>query len=91
MKGMTKGIGPNRLGSPNKMMKKAPMKVMDEKSAAKIMGRNLADAADKKRAKAEKAEAKGKLKKGKRLRDKASKLDKKHILKSLKPFFPPKK
>ena len=37
MKGMSKGIGPKRLGSPNKMMKKAPMKVMDEKSMAKIM------------------------------------------------------
>ena len=30
MKGMSEGIGPNRLGSPNKMMKKAP-------SMAKIM------------------------------------------------------
>lgn len=81
---MTKGIGPNRLGSPTKMGHMG-------KSVAKIMGRNLADVADKKRAKAEKAEAKGKIEKGKLLRAKASKLDKKHILKSLKPFFPPKK
>lgn len=96
MKGMTKGIGPNGLGSAAKMMKKAPMKVMDEKSmakmghmdksAAKIMGRNLADAADKKRAKAEKAEVKGKLKKAERLRGKASKLDKKYISKVTKVF-----
>jgi len=88
---MTKGIGPNGLGSAAKMMKKAPMKVMDEKSAAKIMGRNLADAADKKRAKAEKAEAKGKLKKAERLRDKADKLVTKKLKKEITPFTPPKK
>ena len=31
MKGMSKGVGPNRLGTPKgvgKMMKKAPMKIM---------------------------------------------------------------
>ena len=81
---MTKGIGPNGLGSPNKMGRMG-------KSVAKIMGRNLADAADKKRAKAEKAEAKGKLEKGKRLRDKASKLDQKYVKKLINPFIPPKK
>ena len=44
MKGMSKGIGPNRLGSAAKMMKKAPMKMqktsdlsqMKAKSAMKM-------------------------------------------------------
>ena len=84
MKGMSKGIGPKRLGSPNKMGHMG-------KSVAKIMGRNLADAADKKRAKAEKAEAKGKLKKAERLRDKADKLVTKKLKKEITPFTPPKK
>ena len=36
MKGMSKGIGPNKLGSAAKMMKKAPMKIMEKKSMAKM-------------------------------------------------------
>ena len=55
-----------------------------ESPAKQIIGRNLADAADKKRAKAEKAEAKGKTKRAERLRNKASKLDKKHVQKAFK-------
>ena len=81
---MSKGIGPNRLGSPTKMGHMG-------KSAAKIMGRNLADVADKKRAKAEKAEAKGNIKKAERLRGKANKLVTKKLKKEITPFTPPKK
>ena len=36
MKGMSKGIGPNRLGSPTKIMKKAPMKAGHKDTMAKM-------------------------------------------------------
>jgi|14BtaG_2_1085337.scaffolds.fasta_scaffold03378_3 hypothetical protein len=76
---MKKGIGPQGLGA-----SKSPAKMYGTKSPAKQVGRNLAEVADKKRVKADRAEAKGKPKKAERLRNKASKLDKKHVTKAFK-------
>ena len=76
---MKKGIGPNSIGAP-----KAVGKMY---SPAKQVGRNLADVADKKREKANAAEAKGKTKKAERLNNKASKLDKKHVTKAFKAVY----
>lgn len=42
MKGMRKGIGPNRLGSPTKMMKKTPMKAGHEDTMAKMGHESMA-------------------------------------------------
>ena len=42
MKGMSKGIGPNRLGSPTKIMKKAPMKAGHEDTMAKMGHKSMA-------------------------------------------------
>jgi hypothetical protein len=76
---MKKGIGPRGLGAP-----KSAAKMYGAKSPAKQIGRNLAEVADKKRVKADKAEAQGKPKKAERLRNRASKLDKKHVTKAFK-------
>ena len=79
---MKKGIGPQNLGAPKPLSPLAGGKML--KSAAKQVGRNLADVADKKREKADKVEAKGKVKKAERLRNKASKLDEKFVNKAFK-------
>ena len=42
MKGMSKGIGPNRLGSPTKIMKKTPMKAGHEDTMAKMGHKTMA-------------------------------------------------